>query len=95
MVGGRETEYEEILGYHLEQAHRYQVELGHGAEARRLAELAGQRLASAGIRASGRADIPAAINLLTRAAGLLPLDDLRRLDLLPELGIALIDASGG
>jgi class 3 adenylate cyclase/tetratricopeptide (TPR) repeat protein len=92
MVGGRETEYEEILGYHLEQAHRYQVELGHGAEARRLAELAGQRLASAGIRASGRADIPAAINLLTRAADLLPLDDLRRLNLLPELGMALIEA---
>ncbi len=92
MVGGRDTEYEEILGYHLEQAHRYQVELGHGAEARRLAELAGQRLASAGIRASGREDIPAAINLLTRAAGLLPLDDLRRLDLLPELGIALTEA---
>jgi class 3 adenylate cyclase/tetratricopeptide (TPR) repeat protein len=92
MVRGRETEYEEILGYHLEQAYRYQVELGHGTEARRLAELAGQRLASAGIRASERADIPAAINLLTRAAGLLPLDDLRRLDLLPELGIALTEA---
>ena len=92
MVGDRETEYEEILGYHFEQAHRFHVELGRGAEARRLAELAGQRLASAGIRASERADIPAAVNLLTRATDLFPLDDLRRLDLLPELGIALTEA---
>lgn len=92
MVGERETAYEEILGYHLEQAHRYQVELGRGGQARRLAEEASRRLGSAGTRALGRADLPAAINLLTRATGLLPLDDLRRVDLLPELGIALIEA---
>ena len=92
MLGERATEYEEILGYHLEQAHGYLVELGRRAEARRLGELAGQRLAPAGVRALGRGDVPAAVNLLTRAADLLPLDDARRLDLLAELGIALTEA---
>ncbi len=92
MVRNRQSEFEEILGYHLEQAHRYQAELGRDTEARRLADLASRRLAPAGIRALGRADIPAAINLLTRTADLLPPDDLRRLDVLPELGIALTEA---
>lgn len=92
MVGDRATEYEEILGYHYEQAYRYHGELGHGVGARPLAELAAQLLSPAGIRALGRGDTPAAINLLTRAADLLPPDDLRRLDLLAELGIALTEA---
>ncbi|MFZ0181116.1 MAG: adenylate/guanylate cyclase domain-containing protein [Candidatus Dormiibacterota bacterium] len=91
MVGNRAAEYEEILGYHLEQASRYHAELGRTGEARRLAESAAHHLAPAGLRALGRGDMPAAVRLLTRAVTLLPLDDPQRLDLLPELGIALFD----
>jgi class 3 adenylate cyclase/tetratricopeptide (TPR) repeat protein len=91
MVGHRAAEYEEILGYHLEEASRYHAELGRVSEARRLAEGAAQRLAPAGMRALGRGDMPAAVQLLTRAVALFAVDDPRRLELLPELGIALID----
>ena len=69
----RVTEYEEILGYHLEQAHRYLCELGpldaHGVA---LGIDASARLASAGRRAFVRGDMPATANLLRRAAGCLP-----------------------
>lgn len=85
------TEYEEILGYHLEQAHRYLSELGplddHG---RALGADGSRRLASAGRRAFARGDVPAAASLLERAAALLPEDDPARLDLLPEVGEALL-----
>jgi predicted ATPase/class 3 adenylate cyclase len=84
------TEYEEILGYHLEQAHRYLSELGpldeHGRE---LGADASRRLAAAGRRAFSRGDVPAAANLLGRAEALLPEDDPTRLELLPEHGEAL------
>jgi class 3 adenylate cyclase/tetratricopeptide (TPR) repeat protein len=89
---GRETEYEEILGYHLEQAYLLLSELGplddHG---RKLGRRAGERLASAGRRAFGRGDMAAAANLFERAAALLPQDDPQRLQILPELGAALTD----
>jgi class 3 adenylate cyclase/tetratricopeptide (TPR) repeat protein len=89
---GRETEYEEILGYHLEQAYLLLSELGplddHG---RGLGSRAGKRLASAGRRAFGRGDMAAAANLLERAAALLPNEDPRRLKLLPDIGAALTD----
>ncbi|HYY80806.1 MAG TPA: AAA family ATPase, partial [Actinomycetes bacterium] len=51
-VGARSREYEEILGYHLERAHRFLAELGpvdaHGVG---LAAAAAERLAAAGRRA--------------------------------------------
>ena len=88
----REAEYQEILAYHLEQAHDYLAELGpldaHG-EALGL-EAAGW-LGDAGRRAFGRGDMPAAAQLLRRAAGLLPAGDHARLELLPDLGEALVD----
>jgi tetratricopeptide (TPR) repeat protein len=88
----RETEFEEILGYHLEQAHDYLAELGplddHGRE---LGVRGAVRLGSAGRRAFGRGDMPAAANLLRRAATLLDAQDRRRLELLPELGEALME----
>ena len=72
------TEYEEILGYHLEQAFRYLSELGplddHG---RALGADASRRLAAAGRRAFARGDVPAAVNLLGRAAGVLAEEDAR------------------
>ncbi|HEX4897173.1 MAG TPA: adenylate/guanylate cyclase domain-containing protein, partial [Candidatus Limnocylindrales bacterium] len=52
---GRETEFEEILGYHLEQAYRYRTELGViDDEARAVGERAAIKLASAGRRALAR-----------------------------------------
>ena len=49
------------------------------------------RLAAAGRRALGRGDMPASANLLRRAVQLLPRSDATRLDLLPELGEALLE----
>jgi class 3 adenylate cyclase/tetratricopeptide (TPR) repeat protein len=90
--GDRASEYEEILGYHLEQAHAYLVELGplddHG---RGIGRQASERLRGAGRRAFARGDMPAAANLLRRAVALLPMFDQERLDLLPDLGEALMD----
>jgi DNA-binding SARP family transcriptional activator len=80
---------DEIVGFHLEQAHRYRAELRPGDLAlRALAKRGGDRLADAGIRAWKRADTPATVNLLGRAASLLPYGDAGRSDTLFELGIA-------
>jgi class 3 adenylate cyclase/tetratricopeptide (TPR) repeat protein len=92
-LDGRDEEFEEIVGYHLEQAHRCLAELGPpGARGRMLAEQASERLAASGSRAHARGDTQAAVNLLERAASLLPADDPRRLGVLPSLGRALIEA---
>jgi predicted ATPase/class 3 adenylate cyclase len=88
----RGVEYEEIVGYHLEQAHRYLSELGPRADhGRELAARAASRLGSAGRRAFARADMSAAANLLRRAAMLLPTEDPTRLALLPQLAEALME----
>jgi class 3 adenylate cyclase len=80
---------DEIVGYHLEQAHRYGAELRPGdPELPALAKRAGDCLAEAGIRAWKRADTPATINLLGRAASLFPPGDPARVEALCELGIA-------
>jgi class 3 adenylate cyclase/tetratricopeptide (TPR) repeat protein len=86
------VEWAEVVGYHLERAYRYRVELGvtDAANAdlgRRAAELLGV----AGRRASERGDMSAAANLLERATGLLPAHDRDRATLLPALGKALVD----
>jgi tetratricopeptide (TPR) repeat protein len=81
---------EEVAGYHLEQAYRSRVEGGPpDGRARRLASDAGDRLASAGLRAAKRGDTAAATNLLTRASSLLPERETTRRDLLAELGISV------
>jgi class 3 adenylate cyclase/tetratricopeptide (TPR) repeat protein len=82
-AGERTGEYEEILGYHLEQAYRYREELRPATEEdRALALRAAERLERAGRRALDRRDSPAAVNLLSRAAELLPPDSPLRLELL-------------
>jgi class 3 adenylate cyclase/tetratricopeptide (TPR) repeat protein len=87
----RGVEFEEILGYHLEQAWRYLSELGPLDEAgRAVGEDGSRRLAAAGRRAFARGDIPGAVNLLGRAAALLPAEHPERLRLLPEHGEALL-----
>ena len=90
--GAELVELDEILGYHLGQAHRYRVELGPvDADARVLAERAAERLRAAGSRALARGDMPGAVNLLGRAAQLLPMEDPTRLELLPDLATALTE----
>ena len=88
----RAVEFEEILGYHLEQAYGNLKELGplddHGLE---LGRRAAERLSSAGRRAFARGDMSAAANLLRRAAMLLPEGDPSRLELIPDLGEALLE----
>src|SRR5919201_1432876 len=91
-AGGRETEYEEILGYHFEQAYRYRLELGLADDAAQaLALRAGRLLAAAGRRALGRSDMAAAEGLLSRAVELLPADDPERVERLLGLSVALRD----
>jgi DNA-binding SARP family transcriptional activator len=83
---------DEIVGHHLEQAHRCLEELGPPTErSRQLSERAAERLAASGRRAFARGDMPAAASLLERAAALLPSDDRRRLSILPSLGRVLFE----
>jgi class 3 adenylate cyclase/tetratricopeptide (TPR) repeat protein len=92
-AGERAAEQEEIVGYHAERAYRYLAELGPMDERGiALAALAAQRLASAGLRSLDRGDMPAASNLLSRAAALLPAHDPERLELLQPLGGALAES---
>jgi tetratricopeptide (TPR) repeat protein len=88
----RSAEYDDILGYHLEQAHRYLVELGPLDEHGRALGVRGSRkLEAAGRRAFARGDMPAAANLLRRAADLRGPDDGERLQLLPLVAEALME----
>jgi class 3 adenylate cyclase/tetratricopeptide (TPR) repeat protein len=87
---GRGLEFEEILGYHLEQAYRYACELGSPDEAEMaIAADAARRLSAAGKRAATRGDTHAAANLYRRAVALLDRSDPRRLVLLSEFGEVL------
>jgi DNA-binding SARP family transcriptional activator len=87
-LDGRPQGLDEVVGYHLEQAHKYRTELGaRDRHVRSLGADAGERLGRAGVRALMRGDLPAAANLLERATALLPVDDPRSLELRCELGI--------
>ena len=68
--GEEVVELDELVGYHLEQACGYRAELG--VDDGGLATAARSRLAAAGRRASVRDDPAASLNLLGRAAALLP-----------------------
>jgi class 3 adenylate cyclase/tetratricopeptide (TPR) repeat protein len=91
-AGDRAEEFVEIIGYHLEQAFRYEEELEPGSPgAAELAGKAGRVLANAGGRAYRRGDMPAAVNLFSRVVDLLPAQDARALHVMPELGEALYE----
>jgi class 3 adenylate cyclase/tetratricopeptide (TPR) repeat protein len=93
-AGERLPEYEEVLGYHLEQAYRYRAELGPTDEAaRKVAVRAGEFLGSAGMRAASRGDARGSVNLLTRATEILPRGHRRRVRLLPELAMAFRESA--
>jgi len=88
---GRELEFEEILGFHLEQAYRYRTEIGViDDEARSVGGRAATKLGSAGRRAMARGDLPAAVSLLRRAETLLEPRSHDRLELLVDLGEGLL-----
>jgi class 3 adenylate cyclase/tetratricopeptide (TPR) repeat protein len=88
---GRETEFEEILGYHLEQAYRYRTSLGViDAGAVEVGVQAAAKLGSAGRRALGRGDLSAAVSLLRRAAATLRRESPQRLELLVDVAEGLI-----
>jgi hypothetical protein len=88
-LGERAEQYEEILGYHLEQAAGYSAELG--VPARALADQAAAKLGAAGRRAFDRGDMDGASNLLERAAALLEQRDKARIELEVDLGEALLE----
>jgi class 3 adenylate cyclase/tetratricopeptide (TPR) repeat protein len=82
----------ELVGYHLEQAHRWHAELRPRAvaERRALADQAAAQLKPAAHAALERGDLPGGVNLLGRTAKLLPRDAPERAPVLPELALALI-----
>ena len=88
VLGERSTEYDEIIGYHYEQAHQFVTSLGIPTSDD-LARRAGDSLAEAGRRALARSDLAAAFNLLTRAAVFHPAGDPARSYLLLEIGQVL------
>jgi class 3 adenylate cyclase len=85
--GAELVELDEVLGYHLEQAAVYRVELGVVDDSD-LAGRAYRRLAAGGRRAARRQDYGAAASLLGRAAALVPETEID-LVLEVELGAAL------
>lgn len=76
----RLTEYEEIVGYHLAQAHRYRKELGETGEVLdALGWRAGKHLHTAGKRALKNGDMRAATDLLQRAIASVAEEESERL----------------
>jgi len=91
-VGDRSSEYEEILGFHLEAAYLLLKRLAPlDEQGRDLGRRAAAYLSSAGRRAFASGDMSAAAALLRRASELLPKHELGRLRLLPDLGEALLE----
>ncbi|HZC13027.1 MAG TPA: AAA family ATPase, partial [Thermoleophilaceae bacterium] len=92
-AGERASEYQEILGHHLERSFRNLSELASMDERRReLAVRAARHLGASGTRALARGDIRPAVSLLERAVSLLPDDDPARRDLTLKLGIGLAES---
>jgi class 3 adenylate cyclase/tetratricopeptide (TPR) repeat protein len=91
IAGDAVAEQEEIVAYHLEQAHEYLLQLGPpDRRSEEIGRRASIRLAAAGKRASGRGDHVAATNLLRRAAAVGPDGGRERAQVLYDLGIALL-----
>ena len=90
---GWSRSYQELVGYHYESAAGYRLELGYRDDhSNELVRKATQQLAAAGRKAFAGRDMPAAVNLLSRALGFMSDDDAERLDLLPILADALAEA---
>jgi class 3 adenylate cyclase/tetratricopeptide (TPR) repeat protein len=87
----RLRQLDEVVGYHLEQAHVLWTALGGEPGTPNTASRAASHLGAAGLRAADTDDSAAAANLLARAAVLLPPDDPQRIAFLPPLAEALKD----
>jgi DNA-binding SARP family transcriptional activator len=86
----RAGELDEIVGFHLEQAHAYRAELEPGDEGLgALAARAAERLARAAERAQARCDVSGGTNLFARAAALVDDDRQWRASLLTSLAAAM------
>ena len=85
----RLRQLDEVIGYHLEQAHMLSTALGNEPAGAETARRAASHLGAAGLRALERQDFAAAANLLARAATLLPAADPQRTAFLPQLANAL------
>jgi len=71
-AGERMAEYQEILGFHLEQAYRCKAELGPiDDQTRALGREAGHALHASSVRAAERGDVMSAEHLLERAGEML------------------------
>jgi class 3 adenylate cyclase/tetratricopeptide (TPR) repeat protein len=87
------VERDEIVGYHLEQAHRYRAELDpEDPLLRDLAARASRYLGEAGRAALDRGDYNAGRSLLRRAIAMLPADDMRRHALAPDFFFATFES---
>jgi DNA-binding SARP family transcriptional activator len=94
--GAELVEWDELVGFHLQQAHRYLEELGAPAsETGPLGERAAGFLAAAGRRATVRGDYHTVAHLLERALELGVPDPREHLRLQVELGLALGQAGRG
>jgi class 3 adenylate cyclase/tetratricopeptide (TPR) repeat protein len=90
-AGDRLPEYEEIVGYHLEQAYRHHLELGPlDDHAILLRGRAAEHLSAAASRAFATNNMRASAALFERALSLLPEDDISMVAVLPSLGSALL-----
>jgi class 3 adenylate cyclase/tetratricopeptide (TPR) repeat protein len=90
LAGHDLVELDEILGYHLEQAHRYRAELD--PEDPRLPDLATsvhEHLVAGGRAALDRGDFGAGVKLLRRGGAILAEDDPRRHALTPNIAYIL------
>lgn len=88
-AGHGSADFEEVVGYHLEQACEARRTIGMFDEhTLALAEKAGKRLARSGLRAYERYDMAAAANLLSRAKLLLAPGHPHRRELLRRLAAA-------
>lgn len=90
------TQMPDVRAFHLERSLRERRELGKvDGAALELAYEAATLLREAGLRALGRGELMTGVDLLERATRLLSPADPRRLDLLPDLGHALVDVGEG
>ena len=86
-IGERAAEYEEIIGYHFEQAYEQRLGLGPLTDATLLLRDRGRdRLESAGHRAQLRGDLPAAVKLFERAVALSDPESTERIEILSRQG---------
>jgi class 3 adenylate cyclase/predicted ATPase len=92
-VDADEPDVDESAARHLERAFHLREELLlHDERSADLARRAGELFADAGVRAFAATDLITTRDLLGRAVALMPTTSLRRLELLPGLGVALSES---